>query len=406
MRIVTVGVFVACVLLPATFGIRYELVPTHEAGDLSYADFQRLYVETKTPVVVKGFMNKIFDGAFKPGKGFDFVRKTCGNLPLESSCNDDDGNLFIHEKHGVRQPAEHLVGKEWGGLEDADIREAGISTVGDLIVEQLRRKRTGEPQLYLHDNSIDTLCPELLQTFQIPKYFAFDYYSFMEFHQHFVCQEEGQFPAMSPESGDIRPFHLRDREHYTKHQWPSLFLGPNNTKSSLHTDASATHFWMVVVEGTKWWRLFPLDQIPNLYANKIREHDHYDLKIYDNFGVDVFDINYTKHPLARQAWGWEQNLTRGDIIYIPQMTPHAVKNVGDTVSYSYNMVDSANLDVHFVRENFQEQTQSAYMSPHFPFCAYFFYFFWRFHGCSHVAGRTQIFCIAAPKLTLGNKAGF
>ena len=32
--------------------------------------------------------------------------------------------------------------------------------------------------------------------------------------------------------------------------WPSLFIGPKGTRSGLHIDSQATHFWMLLVEGS------------------------------------------------------------------------------------------------------------------------------------------------------------
>jgi hypothetical protein len=74
---------------------------------------------------------------------------------------------------------------------------------------------------YLFDWSVPVNCPELLQGFRMPKYFAQDYL------QH---TKDWLLGATVPIYPDF---------------WPSLLIGEKHTKSPLHMDALGTNFWMV-----------------------------------------------------------------------------------------------------------------------------------------------------------------
>eukprot|EP00051_Salpingoeca_urceolata_P016441 m.218132 g.218132 ORF g.218132 m.218132 type:complete len:150 (+) comp18677_c1_seq10:1114-1563(+) len=112
-----------------------------------------------------------------------------------------------------------------------------------------------------------------------------------------------------------------------------------------------------MVEGTKEWLLFPVSDGPKLYPQQeihSRHGEAYDT--FKKFAFDVFNPDYEKFPLAKEASAWTYNLTAGDVLFIPAGTPHAVRNVGHTVAYSYNLVDQHNLDYH-IKVNLAEDNE-------------------------------------------------
>eukprot|EP00050_Salpingoeca_kvevrii_P009300 m.308496 g.308496 ORF g.308496 m.308496 type:complete len:470 (-) comp21379_c0_seq1:253-1662(-) len=326
---------VALLLLPAT-ALEGRPMPEETAESLSYERFVTDYVQKRTPVVIRGFMRQIFDE--KMGKGAnvrDYIRKVCGHRSLLLS---DDGS------HGVRQLDPALRGVEWGALAESNLTDHGLETVADLLDYQAEMlKNPDEPVenlLYLHDTSIDQLCPELLDVFRIPKYFPHDFMFWSELGAINNRPRQHLFPAKEGE--DVVPFHFLPEEDGRTHQWPSLFLGPNRTQSSVHVDSMATHFWMTVVEGTKQWKIFSIEQAVNLYPQREAPLLE-DLMDYGHFKVDVFEPDHRRYPKLKNAWSWDAMVHGGDVVYVPPLAPHAVKNIGDTVAYSYNQVDRHNL---------------------------------------------------------------
>ena len=85
-------------------------------------------------------------------------------------------------------------------------------------------------------------CPEIFgkppyQEFYYPKYFAGDYFQRVPFNGY-------------------------------QHSWPSLFIGANQTESSMHVDSGGTNFWMYLLSGKKEWKFFDRSEMIYLYAER------------------------------------------------------------------------------------------------------------------------------------------
>ena len=121
-----------------------------------------------------------------------------------------------------------------------------------------------------------------------------------------------------------------------RESWPSLFVGPAGTRSSLHIDAFGSNFWMALFSGRKRWTLFTPDQVPALEP-EIPAHS------FD----PVFGVQNEAAWRARlgAATPMECVLEPGDLLFVPAGCPHTVTNLEPTVALSANFVDTSNFDL-------------------------------------------------------------
>jgi hypothetical protein len=119
--------------------------------------------------------------------------------------------------------------------------------------------------------------------------------------------------------------------------WPSLFVGNAGTKTGLHVDYGASHFWMLVTEGRKDWVVFPAQMAPFLY--KGWSAPHYPVKAF------LLEKGLERRPLSAAARGFRGTTKPGDVIFVPSGSIHAVRNTrSPTVAVSMNYVDATNVE--------------------------------------------------------------
>jgi hypothetical protein len=228
--------------------------------------------------------------------------------------------------------------------------EHGITTFAHFVQAVQR----GAENVYMHDASIDVLCPDILTDLRVPKYFQVDL--------------QKQLPL------EIRSRHKCDSEHGGASH-PSLFIGAPQTSTGLHIDSRETSFWMVVLSGTKTFRLVHPQHVGALQPGGEAAGTGAPASWLD-FHADLFDKG--KVAQLGEATVWEAVLNPGDIIYIPAGWPHQVQNgPALSVAVSYNFVGVADIDAHMQYLDFSmrhsshaelSQLQLAWMrfSPRFP----------------------------------------
>jgi len=136
---------------------------------------------------------------------------------------------------------------------------------------------------YLFDWSVQRNCPSLLEGAILPSYIASD--------------------QLQMFSG--RP--IAD-------SWPSLLVGPKGTRSALHVDGFATHFWMVMFKGKKRWRVYAREDESLLYPNPLS----------NKIGFDGHSPDFEKFPLSSLADYYDVELKSGEMILLPYDFPHQV----------------------------------------------------------------------------------
>ena len=82
----------------------------------------------------------------------------------------------------------------------------------------------------------------------------------------------------------------------------------------------ASHFYMGLLSGVKYWRIWPASETPLLYPTAPMEGSR-DLV----FASDPLNPDLKLHPAAALTHPWEHVLEAGDIIFVPSECPHFVK---------------------------------------------------------------------------------
>ena len=270
-------------------------MPRAEAG-LSVREFQLRHGATGTPVVLR-----LPPGAGPtPSWGLDYLSSRLRELGAE-----------------LKQRVEGSV--HWAGLEPAPPVDGAnsLETVGEFI-GSIRRAAAAAPAApvhrYLFDWSMPQHCPELLDELTVPRYFASD-----------LLQR-------APPGSLLRE------------AWPSLFVGGVGSSCSLHVDAYATHFWMLVCEGRKKWTIFPRSAAPLLRPSYAHGHDAV-------FGEAVEGVAGAGDGDGDGGGGWrslerwECELCAGELLFVPAGCPHQVSNLQPNAAISANFVDRTNLDL-------------------------------------------------------------
>lgn len=307
------------------------LVPIPRVSpDIAFATFRDRYLSRSRPVIIA-------NGTAKwPAHGWSAadVAKLCGEETIQSEC--DPSGVLTYD----------VIARSitWAGL--SEVSGDGISTVSQLVAlqnasggtielldartETMRTVRHNE--LYLHDKSIDTLCPALLDAVRVPRFFPVDHMQ--------------QIGAAWARHGTHKC--ATSRTGHSRH--PSLFLGPAQSRSGLHADGQASRFWMAVLSGTKRFRLVsPEDGAalsragfgaqPGCGAKEDEE-----TRILDcDFFEDTLFGAASERRLLDDTDVFEGTLTAGDIIFIPNHWPHEAINDAASVAVSYNFVDDYNL---------------------------------------------------------------
>jgi len=252
-------------------------IPRVTEAELSYQSFANLYARPGVPVIITGgaaiVASERYNASMRSESNGKASAATSGNNGCSNSNNGDDYVIpglspwesfegLATALRGVKAPLKVAFDESrcWAKLEDDgecdDIgafvasvarsgdKTPGVSTPGkalplDTASARLNSEATvaqSEPR-YLHDWSLPRHAPpELAASLVIPKWF----------------------------SGDLLPLLGVGGERLAT-AWPSLFVGPQGTKSDTHVDSGGSHFWMALLHGEKRWRIFPREDAGLLY---------------------------------------------------------------------------------------------------------------------------------------------
>jgi len=252
-----------------------------DVAELSVAEFRERYARAGQPVIITGMGDVLCEEPWT----LDWLTATFGGKLVHCSrCVADSLSWASLESHGLMTIAEFVALLRGGGDGGVDKR-----------------------QLYLFDVSLPIHLREMLSYMSIPKYFAHDYLQ--------------RTPPDTP----------------NRDSWPTLFIGPEGSRSALHVDQLHTNFWMIMMHGAKRWVFFHPDDIPLLYPTWVRGQLDPSFQPLDNMLRDE------SKPLAGSARRRECILRAGEVLFVPAGTPHYVENLTDTVAVSGNFIDDSNL---------------------------------------------------------------
>ncbi|GBG28170.1 Bifunctional arginine demethylase and lysyl-hydroxylase JMJD6 [Hondaea fermentalgiana] len=263
-------------------------MPVRDAANLSVSEFHTSFVSPGIPVILRG-LDALFESFASP----EAIREKCS-------------------LKGVRLKRVSDNATSWAKLE----------RVATVDVDTFFSTLEGS-DLYLHDEPIERICPELLSSFRVPAYFAED-----------LLQ---RVPSW------LSPFWANFRDY-----WPSVFVSGSNSGSGLHADWCSSSAWMAVTHGQKHWRIVP-QHMRNLLAEDVMNPGTFHESLFlaepqtTLPAVDIFDAL----------------VGPGDVIFIPSGAPHQVQNRGVTVAVAMNMVLREDLPVFM-----SALADQAAVSPH------------------------------------------
>ena len=90
----------------------------------------------------------------------------------------------------------------------------------------------------------------------------------------------------------------------------------------------------MAIKGRKRWAIYPRNESFLLYPNLFT----------DTFAVDPFKPVPDTFTLTKETSPWLFTLEPGELVLIPYGSPHAVRNIDDTMSIAGNYVDGVNFE--------------------------------------------------------------
>jgi hypothetical protein len=110
-------------------------------------------------------------------------------------------------------------------------------------------------------------------------------------------------------------------------RWPTAFFAPAGTRSELHHDYGGTAFTMTPMFGRKEFILFPYEDEGLIMHCPGKEPI-----------IDVWDPDFEQCPEARKAHASFATLYPGDVLYVPSLWMHAIRNHDANVGITRNFV--------------------------------------------------------------------
>ncbi|KAF8544321.1 hypothetical protein BDD12DRAFT_724243 [Trichophaea hybrida] len=133
------------------------------------------------------------------------------------------------------------------------------------------------------------------------------------------------------------------------HRW--MILGPERSGSTFHKDPNATSAWNAVIEGQKYWIMFPPDLTPpGVFVSDDQS------EVTSPLSIAEWLVGF--HKLARQMPGCIEGICKaGEILHVPSGWWHLVVNTSPTLALTQNFVPTAQLPA--ALEFLDQQRQSV-----------------------------------------------
>ncbi|KAI0008519.1 Clavaminate synthase-like protein [Xylariaceae sp. FL0662B] len=149
-------------------------------------------------------------------------------------------------------------------------------------------------------------------------------------------------------------------EERPAHRW--LIIGPERSGSSFHKDPNGTSAWNAVLEGSKYWIMFPpTAQVPGVYVSEDSS------EVTSPLSIAEWLLEF--HAEARTLPGCVEGVCKdGEILHVPSGWWHLVVNLEVGIALTQNFVPESHLaDVlSFLRDRpdqvtgFKKGTESPY----------------------------------------------
>ncbi|KAL1835617.1 hypothetical protein VTJ49DRAFT_6335 [Mycothermus thermophilus] len=119
------------------------------------------------------------------------------------------------------------------------------------------------------------------------------------------------------------------------HRW--LIIGPRRSGSTFHKDPNATSAWNAVIQGAKYWIMFPPSvQVPGVYVSRDSS------EVTSPLSIAEWLLEF--HAEARRLPECREGICRaGEILHVPSGWWHLVVNLEDGIALTQNFVPEAHL---------------------------------------------------------------
>lgn len=252
-------------------------------SDITWDEFQQNYVQPQIPVV--------FRGPEFGGFGDSDIAK-------EKWTWERFRDIYGHIEHETKWSSRHYEQDCSIGL----LCPTGEITMRSLVDDYIFRDNWQE-ELRAQEKQVDTV--PYLRDLSLENFFP-DLYDDVEFTS-----------LVWENMLDIQNFH-----------WPTAFFGPAGSRSELHHDFGGTAFTMTPLFGRKTFALFP-----NYQESLIMQCHHAREPI-----IDVFNPDFDNCPQAREASLFYTTLQPGDVLYVPPLWMHSIRNPDASVGITRNFI--------------------------------------------------------------------
>jgi len=146
--------------------------------------------------------------------------------------------------------------------------------------------------------------------------------------------EEQDAAYWSPDTFGFDLFSLLGAER-PAHRW--LIIGPERSGSTFHKDPNGTSAWNAVIQGSKYWIMFPPSvQVPGVYVSKDSS------EVTSPLTIAEWLLEF--HAEARQIPGCVEGIcAAGEILHVPSGWWHLVVNLEHGIALTQNFVPRAHL---------------------------------------------------------------
>ncbi|KAI5844264.1 hypothetical protein BZA05DRAFT_427192 [Tricharina praecox] len=190
-----------------------------------------------------------------------------------------------------------------------------------------------------------------------------DYISYMEnqtdesplylFDRHFVTKTQGAlesgFAAPACFGRDFFEVLGADRPD---HRW--LILGPARSGSTFHKDPNATSAWNAVLQGEKYWIMFPPNTPPpGVFVSQDQS------EVTSPLSIAEWLVGF--HRAARGMQGCIEGVCRaGEVLHVPSGWWHLVVNTAPSLALTQNFIPSTQLPAALEFLDVQRQSVSGF----------------------------------------------
>lgn len=119
------------------------------------------------------------------------------------------------------------------------------------------------------------------------------------------------------------------------HRW--LIVGPKRSGSTFHKDPNGTSAWNAVIQGSKYWIMFPpKTHVPGVFVSEDSS------EVTSPLSIAEWLIEF--HAEARQQPGCIEGICHaGEILHVPSGWWHLVVNLEDGIALTQNFVPKSHL---------------------------------------------------------------